>query len=162
MKQRNKFKYGDTSKERRKYVSEYLILTSDRALICSPVDFGIPEDGGFRFDKRQNWIFKKGWSKCDGFIRLSFHQIKDSDGKGQALDLVPYIKGIGFSYEALGRFGIIGMLMLEAWEELQDEGLIPKDLFLHWGGLWSSKTPIKLGWDLAHFEIRGYVQTERV
>jgi hypothetical protein len=54
------------------------------------------------------------------------------------------------------------MLMLEGWQELQDEGEIPKDLFLHWGGLWSHKDPLRLGWDLAHYEIRDYEQIERV
>ncbi len=93
---------------------------------------------------------------------ISFHQIKDENGEGQALDLVPYIKGVGFSYKAFGRFGIIGSLMLEAWEELQEEGKIPKDLFLHWGGLWKSRDGIKLGWDLAHFEIRKYEQLIRL
>ena len=134
MKIRNKFKLGNVSKERRKDVSKYLIYCSDKALICSPIDFGVPLDGGFRTDKRQNFIFNKGWSSCDGYIKKSFHQKKDFEGKGQALDLVPYISEIGFCYDAHGRFGIIGMLMLEAWVELQDEGIIPKDLFLHCAG----------------------------
>lgn len=162
MKVRNKYKFGSTSKARRKGVSKYLIMASDRALMCSPVDFGVPKDGGVRTEKRQNWIFRQGWSKCDGIKKLSFHQKKNKDEEGLALDLVPYIDGIGFSYEAHGRFGVIGMLMLEAWQELQEEDKIPKDLFLHWGGLWTNKKPMFLGWDLAHFEIREYEQTEKV
>lgn len=162
MKIRNKYKFGKTSNERRKDVSNYLKLCSNYALMCSPVDFGVPYMGGLRSAKEQNSIYKEHNSECDGFKKLSFHQLTFDDGKGQALDLVPYIAGIGFSYEAYGRFGIIGMLMLEAWEELQEQGLIPKDLFLHWGGLWSHKDPKKLGWDLAHYEIRTYQQIEAV
>lgn len=162
MKIRNKFKFGNTSKERRKDVSRYLIRCSERALMCSPVDFGVPYLGGFRLAKEQFEIYKEGNSSCDGYKKESFHQKKDSEGKGQALDLVPYIAGIGFDYSAYGRFGIIGMLMLEAWEELQGEGLIPEGLFLHWGGLWSHKKKGSLGWDLAHYEIRDYEQEERV
>jgi hypothetical protein len=162
MKIRDKFKFGNTSKRRRKDVSEYLILCLDRALMCSPVDGGIPYRGGLRIAIEQNEIFNEGHSSCDGYIKISFHQKKDSEGKGQAVDFVPYIKGFGYSYEAYGRFGILGMLMLEAWEELQDEGLIPKNLYLHWGGLWSHKDPKKLGWDLAHYEIRSYPQIEKV
>ena len=162
MKIRNKYSFGNLSKSRMHMVSDYLKLCANKALICSPVDFGVPQYGGLREDHVQNEIFLKKWSRCDGYKKKSFHQKKDSSGKGQALDLVPYITGIGFSYEAAGRFGIIGALMLEAWEELQEEGKIPKSLFLHWGGLWSNKDPKKLGWDLAHFEIREYEQTERV
>lgn len=162
MKIRNKYLFGKTSIERRSGVSDFLILCSDRALKCSPVDFGVPYQGGFRKDYEQNSIFLEGWSKCDGYKKKSLHQITDSNGKGLALDLVPYIKGIGYCYDAFARSGVIGMLMLEAWEELQDEGLIPKGLYLHWGGLWSNKKPKQLGWDLAHFEIKDYPQKERV
>lgn len=162
MKIRDKYKFGKTSNLRRKDVSNYLILCSDRALMCSPVDFGVPKYGGKRDEKIQFEIFCRKWTKCDGKLKLSYHQKTDENGRGLALDLVPYIKGVGFSYEATGRFGIIGMLMLESWEELQDEGLIPKDLYLHWGGFWSHSDPKTLGWDLAHFEIRTYPQIEKV
>lgn len=161
MKKRNKYNYGKSSERRLSGVSDYLQMTARRALICSPVDFGVPWMGGVREDEEQNQIFKEGHSRCDGYKKKSLHQ-KKIDGKGQALDLVPYVAGIGFSYDAAGRFGIIGMLMLEAWEELQEEGLIPKDLYLHWGGLWSHKDPVSLGWDLAHYEIRTYPQKELV
>ena len=162
MKIRNKYSFGNTSELRRKDVSRYLIRCSDRALKCSPIDFGVPMDGGLRTAERQNMIFEKHWSKCDGYIIKSFHQQTNTEGEGQAIDLVPYIKGEGFSYEATGRFGMIIMLMLEAWEELQAEGLIPENLYLHSGGLWKPKDPKKLGWDLAHYEIREYEQKERV
>ena len=162
MRKRNKFKLGRLSISRRLSVSDYLIITSDRAILCSPVDFGVPQFGGAREDQDQNYIFKQGHSRADGYIKKSFHQIRDLFGKGQALDLVPYIHGVGFDYTAYGRFGVIGMLMLEAWEELQDEGRIPKGLYLHWGGLWKSRDGKKLGWDMAHFEIRDYPQIERL
>lgn len=161
MKKRNKYNYGKSSERRLSGVSEYLQMTARRALLCSPVDFGVPWMGGVREDKEQHEIFIEGHSRCDGYKKKSFHQ-KKVNGKGQALDLVPYVVGIGFSYEAAGRFGIIGALMLEAWEELQEEGKIPKYLFLHWGGLWSHKNPVSLGWDLAHYEIRDYQQKELV
>ncbi len=162
MRKRDKYKFGSLSKSRRLNVSDYLTIASDRAILCSPVDFGVPQHGGAREDKDQNDIFKKGYSRADGYIKKSYHQTRDLFGKGQALDLVPYIPGAGFDYTAYGRFGVIGMLMLEAWEELQDEGRIPKGLYLHWGGLWKSKDGKKLGWDMAHFEIRNYPQTEKL
>ena len=162
MKVRDKFRFGNTSNERRRNVSEYLNLAADKAILCSPIDFGVPMYGGLRAAERQNMIFRKGWSRCDGYNNKSFHQQTDENGKGQALDLVPYIPGEGFCYDAPGRLGVIGMLMLEAWEELQDLGKIPRSLYLHWGGLWNNKGAKRLGWDLAHFEIRDYEQRERL
>ena len=162
MKKRRKYNFGKSSKERLNDVSVYLVLTARRALLCSPVDFGVPYLGALRLATEQNRIFNDGFSSCDGYDKVSFHQRTDKDGKGLALDLVPYIVGHGLSYDADGRFGVIGMLMLEAWFELQEEGEIPKDLFLHWGGLWSHKDPEKLGWDLAHYEIRTSEQIEKV
>lgn len=162
MKARNLFEFGSTSEERRKDVSDNLIITSDRSLICSPIDFGVPMYGGKRTAPEQNSIYVQGYSKCDGYNKLSKHQEENDEGKGLALDLVPYIPGKGFRYDAYGRFGIIGMLMLEAWEELQEVGEIPKDKYLHWGGFWKSRDGIKLGWDLAHFEERDYPQIIRL
>ena len=163
MKTRNLYSYGSTSEERRKDVSEYLIRCSNLALLCSPIDFGVPRYGGLRTAEIQNEIFLEKWSKCDGFEKLSKHQKTDDEGKGLALDLVPYIKKIkGFSYKAEGRLGIIGSLMLQAWDESKKDGWIPANLYLHWGGLWKSKDGIKLGWDLAHFEIRKYEQKIRL
>lgn len=162
MKVRGKFQYGDSSKSRLGTVSDYLQKTALKALSCSPVDFGIPWMGGRRTADEQGAIFVKGHSRCDGYDKISFHQKTDAYNKGRALDLVPYISGVGFDYEAYGRLGIIGMLMLEAWEELQDEKKIPSGLFLHWGGLWSNSSPSSLGWDLAHYEIRTTEQISKI
>lgn len=150
---RKKFKWGKSSQQRKETVSDYLQLCADRALECSPIDFGIPWMGGKRTDEDQAEIFEAGNSKCDGYKIKSNHQKVDKNDKGRALDVVPYING-GYDYNAHGHFGIIGMLMLEAWQELQDEGLIPKTLHLHWGGFWKPRQSGYLGWDLAHYEIQ--------
>lgn len=162
MKIRDKFKFGKSSEARKQTVSMYLQMTVDKTLRCSPIDISVPWMGGLRLAKEQNDIFKEGNSRCDGYEKLSYHQKTDDKGKGLAIDLAPYIKGLGIRYDAPARSGIIGMLMLEAWEELQDDGLIPKDLYLHWGGLWSHKDKKKIGWDMWHFEIRDYPQKELI
>ena len=162
MKVRDKYDFGRTSTVRKRSVSKYLQLTAEKAIKSSPVDFGVPWMGGKRIAEEQKDIFNKGYSKADGYEKLSYHQILDETGHGMAIDLVPYIPGEGFAYDAVGRFAIIGMLMLEAWEELQDEGKIPKDLYLHWGGFWRNRDPKSLGWDLAHYEIRDTPQVERL
>jgi hypothetical protein len=158
MKKRNKYFLGKSSRRRKSTISRYLQLTVDRTMPCLPFDAGIPWAGGWRGAPMQNGIFKEGHSGCDGYKNLSYHQKKGSDGKGLAVDVVPYIRGIGFDYNAHGRFGMIAAMMLEAWEELKEEGVIPRELYLHWGGFWKNKTPSSLGWDLAHYEIRGYEQ----
>lgn len=162
MKKRDLFNFGERSNRRRKEVSKYLIDTSNLALQCSPIDFGVPLHGGKRTSEEQNELYKDGYSKADGFKKLSFHQKEDNEGKGLALDLVPYVSGKGFSYKAEGRFAIIACLMLEAFQELQEKGKIPKNLYLHWGGFWSKKNEIGLGWDLPHYEIRDFEQKIKV
>lgn len=160
MKIRNKFRFGRSSTRRKETVCKYLQITVDRALLCSPIDFGVPWMGGLRTKEQQRRIYNSGNSRADGFKILSFHQMIDIEGLGLAIDLVPYVDGL--DYSAFGRFGIIGMLMLEAWEELQYEGMIPHDLYLHCGFLWPNKYPSRLGWDLAHYEVREEPQIERV
>ena len=104
MKKRNKYNYGKSSERRLPGVSDFLQMTARRALLCSPVDFGISWMGGVREDEEQHEIFIEGNSRCDGY-KKSFHQ-KKVNGKGQALDLVPYVAGIGFAYAAAGRYFI--------------------------------------------------------
>lgn len=162
MKIRNKYSFGRSSDTRKRSVSKYLQLAADRSIKCSPVDFGVPWMGGKRTAVEQKDLFDKNYSRADGYDKLSYHQKTDEVGAGLAIDLVPYIPGAGFAYDAPGRFGIIGMLMLEAWEELQDEGEIPETLHLHWGGFWRNREPKNLGWDLAHYEIRSAPQVERL
>ena len=162
MKVIDKYQFGDNSTNRLHTVSKYLQMAARKALKCSPVDFGVPWMGGLRTAEEQKEIFDDGHSRADGYTKISYHQQVDPDGKGKALDLVPWISGIGFAYNAYGRFGIIGMLMLEAWEELKEAGEIPENLYLHWGGFWRNKEPKDLGWDLAHYEIRSSEQVEQL
>ncbi len=164
MKIRDLYSFGNSSNTRLETVSGYLQLTARKMIRTTPVDCGVPYRGGKRTIDDQEDIFSKGWSKCDGIEKISYHQKTDNEGFGLALDIVPYIKGKGFDYTATGRFGIIIAYMLEAWEELQDSGEIPIDLYLHAGGLWKNRggDPTALGWDMAHFEIRDYPQIQRL
>lgn len=154
MKQKNKFTLSRASRRRLDTTSKYLQMTFKRALSYSPIDAAIPWRGGLRSAGEQKEIFNLGHSKCDGVKYKSNHQRKDSDGLGKALDVVPYIKGVGISYNTPGRFGILGTLMLFAFDELKQEGKIPAGVFLHWGGFWKPKSKTRLGWDMAHYELR--------
>ena len=158
MRVRNLYHLGKSSLRRYETTSRYIQLTVDRVMQCTPVDCGVPWMGGLRTSPEQYNIFLDGNSSCDGYDKKSNHQRTDSEGKCLAIDLVPYVTGVGFDYTAYGRFGLLGAQMLEAWEELQDEGLIPMGLYLHWGGFWSNKKAGSLGWDMAHYEMRNYPQ----
>lgn len=105
-------------------------------------------------------IFKAGNSKCDGYEKLSYHQ------SGNALDTVPYIDG-KYTWNNKQAFIDIYNAWIEAEKQLRHIYMIPDDVFFHHGLFWNWKDldkdgiieiTDKLGWDLAHREIRNYQQ----
>ena len=81
------FQFSQKSLDRMKGVDPRLIQIAHAALAISPIDFGIPEDGGVRTAARQLELCEAGKSKCDGFVKRSKHQ----DGK--ALDVYAFVDG---------------------------------------------------------------------
>lgn len=67
--------------ERLKGINPILIDILLEASKTSPVPFGIPRDGGLRTAERQNYLYKKHRSKCDGYVKKSYHQ------SGNAFDI---------------------------------------------------------------------------
>lgn len=67
--------------------SKDLIVIVAQAIQITKQDFCIVGSGGLRTAEQQNAIFKKGYSRCDGYIKKSRHQ------SGRAVDLVPFIDG---------------------------------------------------------------------
>jgi hypothetical protein len=141
-------------------VSPYLQMTIIRAISISPVDFGVLETGGERTASMQYNIFKEGFSKCDGYEKLSYHQ------SGNALDKVPYIGG-KYTWSNKQAFIDIYYAWREAEALLRKLNMIPDDIFFHHGLFWNWKDidgdgiieiTDKLGWDAAHTEIRSYPQ----
>ncbi len=130
----------------------YLVLCAHRSISKSELtDMSIPEWGGFRTAEYQNEIYHKDWSKIDGYNKKSDHQKKDEEGKSIALDLCAFADGKqNWDQE---RLIYIHMLMDESWKELQEEGEIPMDRYLWWGGFW------KNSWDKPHYYDRDYPQT---
>lgn len=78
---------NERSLDRLKGISPILITILIEAAQSSPIEFQIPEDGGLRTPERQNELFKKGVSKCDGYKNISEHQ------KGTAFDIFLMIDG---------------------------------------------------------------------
>ena len=137
-------------------VKEPLQIWAEELITQSLIDLSIPEWGGKRTAEYQNELFRKGWSKADGYEKKSNHQ------SGNALDVCAFSNGKqSFNQE---RLGYIGGLGLKVWEELKESEQVPMDLYLHWGGLWYTPNddPSGLGWDLPHFELKDYKQIPRI
>lgn len=146
---------GKTSKRRIKDINEYLKLVLATYFKLTDVDITIPWMGGKRTDVQQNNIFLKGYSKADGYIKLSYHQ------SGNAVDAAPYRNG-GISKDRNDVLTVV-KYMIDAFNELKLQGLISDDLYLHSGLFWGDKDldgdgflteQDKFGWDSRHFELR--------
>lgn len=142
------FAFSVKSKERMKGVHPQLIMVATEALKVSPIDFGIPPDGGVRTAKQQRKLYLKELSKCDGSVNKSNHQIdKSKSDFGLALDVYAYVNG-GASWKK-EHLAIIAGVMLSTAEKLKAEGKI--SISIKWGGTFGSDD--FMGWDYPHFEV---------
>ena len=107
----------------------------------SKYDFGIPSTGGKRTADEQNKLFKKGWSKLDGYNKKSYHQ------SGMAIDIALYDEH-GLCYECKDKYERIKEIMFHQFNVLKHIGVFPKESYIRWGGDW--KTFV----DIPHFELR--------
>ena len=131
-----------------------------KAIQLTECDFGIIQNGGLRTAEMQNDLFLSGKSKCDGYIKRSFHQ------SGCAVDLVPYIDG-KYTWKSMEGFIQIYNSFIEAEKILKLSGDLPENVYFHHGLLWGYKDinhnkkidiSDKLGWDCAHHEMRSKPQ----
>jgi peptidoglycan L-alanyl-D-glutamate endopeptidase CwlK len=138
------YKLSNRSLDRLSGVKPVLIYILEEAIKTSPYDFGIPSMGGKRTPEDQNYLFKSGKSKCDGYNKKSNHQ------SGNAFDIFLYIDGkASWNRDKLQ----------EVAHHLQT---IAKDCFstnLRWGADWDrdgirvDKDKDESFFDGAHFEI---------
>ena len=137
-----------------------LQLLSQKIITRVPFDIGVLKSGGIRTTEEQNAIFKAGNSKCDGYEKLSYHQ------SGKAIDYVPYIDS-KFTWSNGLAFLSNAKHILNIWQTEIVEANLDGGCHLHWGGFWGAKdldgdgyleVDEKLGWDMAHFELRKYPQ----
>ncbi len=144
------YAFGTRSKERMEGVYPQLIECAERTILESRYDMTIPWMGGVRTAEQQNTIFKEGNSKCDGFEKLSYHQIEASEtGYGMALDIIPMGDDPYNNFRVLN---YIGRLMLINWQELVFEYALEgcTDIgIMIWGGTFGATS-----WDRPHFEVR--------
>lgn len=123
------YKFSTSSLQRMKGIDPRLKQIAELAIIITPIDFGIPKDGGFRTPERQNALFNEGRSKLDGYKKIGPHQ------KGMALDVYAYVDGEA-SWDKM-HLTIVAGAMLEAARQLGHT--------LTWGGWWP--------WDMPHFQL---------
>ena len=116
-------------------IDDELLELVQRSIAKSPIDFGIPEFGGYRTAKEQNELFKKDVSKCDGIKVLSKHQ------SGNAFDVYAYINGRA-SWDPVHLAIIAGVILSEAKV---------MNLKIRWGGTFGSNN--FKGWDSGHYEL---------
>lgn len=101
----------------------------------SPIDFGIPNDGGLRSSEKQYELYKRGKSLLDGNIKKSKHQT------GEAVDIYAYVNGKA-SWDDVHLAMVAGVVLSKAKE---------RGLQVRWGGEFGSKD--FNGWDKPHFEL---------
>jgi peptidoglycan L-alanyl-D-glutamate endopeptidase CwlK len=79
--------FGNKSEERLKSVVIAMQHIMREAIKSSPIDFGIPEYGGWRSAEEQHQLFLDGKSTLDGYIKKSEHQDR------KAIDIYAYVNG---------------------------------------------------------------------
>ena len=127
------FQLGKNSIKNMEGIDGRLIDIAELAITLSPIDFGIPSDGGWRSQDCQAKLYNAGKSKCDGKNNLSYHQ------SGKAIDLFCLTPEGAASWD-VHDLTTAATAMLQASAQLGYE--------LKWGGLWKS-------WqDYPHFELR--------
>ena len=133
------FKLSNTSRQRLYCIDNVLIDIIEEAIKDSPIDFGIPNDGGLRTAARQAEMYAQGRTtkgakitNADGIKKKSYHQ------SGKAFDIYAFVDGKASwehkHYEPIAR-------------HLQKVALDKFGVQLEWGGDWSRFK------DLPHFQI---------
>lgn len=105
-------------------VNKDLVFIATLALENCNFDMRIPWMGGLRTDEDQNKIFERGFSRCDGYDKKSYHQ------SGNAIDIIPV--NLYDDIEAESAFHEFSILMKQYWFDYKRKGE------LEWGGDWSS------------------------
>lgn len=139
-----KFEFSKSSLAELKTVDPRVASIFKAALKVSPIDFGIPKDGGYRTAERQNEMYldKDIATNCDGYKVISKHQ------SGMAVDVYAYVNGKA-SWEP-HHLAMVAGVILATNQIMIDTGL--SNIQLTWGGTFGSND--FNGWDKPHFEGR--------
>jgi len=143
-----KYKFGKSSRARLETCHEDLQILAEESLKRSEVDFSINE--GYRTLKRQNQLFKKGYSKIDGIKRKGKHNMNPS----HAFDIKIYVpRKPKLLYDPEHLTYVAGIIMATS-KFLIDSDLIGWEI--RWGGNWNRNGLLLRDqslWDRPHFEL---------
>lgn len=148
-----KYKFSNNSLNTLSKIDVRLQALVHSVLEKTPYDIGIPSTGGIRTSEEQNELFKKGWSKLDGFRKKSYHQ------SGFAVDIVLYDEH-GMCYKCLDKYEKISKIFINNFKILRHAGVFPEDSYIRWGFDWNmngirgDKDPYEKFYDAPHFELR--------
>lgn len=126
------YKLSKRSLQRLEGIDPVLIEIVKEAIKESPYDFGVPGFGGLRTAEEQNGLYMKRVSKCDGYIKKSYHQT------GKAFDIYAFVDGKA-SWNRNHLTKIARHIQKVAEEKF--------NIKLTWGGDWTSFK------DMPHFQI---------
>ena len=142
------FYLGNRSRGRLDGVHPQIIACIENSLAVSPIDFGIPRDGGVRTAERQREMYEDPdiETKCDGFVNISRHQIPVGCKYGMAFDFYAYLNGKP-SWDDL-HMALVAGVILATNKQMMLSGEMT--FSLRWGGTFGSDT--FHGWDKAHME----------
>ena len=135
----SKFFLSERSLFRLKDVNIKIINLSLLAIKRTPIDFGIAWMGGKRTAEEQNQLFKDGYSKCDGYEKISKHQ------SGDAVDLNVFVGGKVVDNKEM--LCVVAGVMFACANEL--------NIKIRWGGDWNMNGDIRDNKfnDMYHFEL---------
>lgn len=135
----SRYTLSERSLKRLEGVEEDLAKVVRLAIMRTPVDFGVAWLGGMRTPEEQNQLYKDGYSKCDGYEKLSKHQF------GEAVDLQVFVGGSAVQNERMQC--IVAGVMFACATEL--------GVTLRWGLDWDQDGDIRdnVFNDIYHFEL---------
>ncbi len=131
------FSLSQRSQDRLIGVNSDLLQVISLAITLTPIDFGIPGDGGLRTAERQRELYDECKSKADGTLKVSNHQT------GNAFDVYAYIHGHA-SWDKI-HLALVAGAILAAAKHL--------GIKVRWGGTFGKKGKDFKGWDYPHFEL---------
>lgn len=133
------FRLSTRSISRLENTDERILLILLNAIKYTPIDFGIPPDGGVRTAGQQNALYLKKVSEKDGYVKISYHQT------GKAFDIVCYKSG-SVTWDRLYYYMVAGVILGTAKALHID---------LTWGGNWDGDTDLndQSLMDLGHFQL---------
>lgn len=93
---------------------------------------------GVRTPERQLELYNEGKSQLDGVNKLSKHQ-PNSNGFSEAIDIVPYVNGVGVVWDDDALWDKLAIEMFKAAMEVGVQ--------IEWGGHWNNFV------DKPHFQV---------